>query len=203
VWNGIDQNTFNFLCEGFSFLLNDQYLYFGNGGALVKIAKSTGDKKILVSNSDYSLIPLAQSGDNLVVCAKRTRRTVQFELWGVNADSGTIKWQRNMKDVDPLDPPDEIAGLIDDTDWGWTWHMTDEGMVLLTFCGEPNQVVIETLNPADGTSLGKQTVALKKISSDFYSIPLIISWQGPVAYMDIESNIYSLDLSTMKLDLIY
>ncbi len=108
-----------------------------------------------------------------------------------------------MKNADSIDPPDEIAGLIDDTDWGWTWHLTDTGLVLLTFSGEPNRVVVETLNPADGTSLGKQVIPLKKVSGDFYSIPSIMSWQGSVVYMDIEGTYYSLDLSTMKLDLIY
>jgi len=203
VWNTFDQETFNYLYAEFSSLLSDQYLYFGNGGALVRIDTSSGDEKILVSDPDYMLVPLTMSGDNLIVRAKKTRGTAQFELWGVNADSGTITWQRNMKNADPIDPPDEMVGLIDDTDWGWAWHLTDAGLVLLTFSGEPNQVVVETLNLADGISLSKQIIPLKKISGDFYAIPSIISWQGSVVYLDIEGGFYSLDLSTMKLDRIY
>lgn len=149
------------------------------------------------------LIPLAMSGDNLIVRAKKTRGTAQFGLWGVNADSGVITWQRTLKNADPIDPPDEMAGLVDDTDWAWTWHLTDTGLVLLMFSGEPNQVVVETLNSADGTSIGKQIIPIKKISGDFYSIPAIISWQGPIAYMDIEGDFYSLDLTTMKVEWIY
>ncbi len=90
MWNTFDQVTFNFLYAGFSSLLSDHYLYFGNGGALVRIEKSTGNEKILVSDPDYMLMPLAISGDNLIVPAKKTRGTAQFELWGVNADSGMI-----------------------------------------------------------------------------------------------------------------
>jgi len=203
VWNSFDVNTFSALYEGFSPLLSEKYLYFGNGGALVRIEKSSGDEKILLSNPDYKLEPLAISGDNLLVRAKKSRGTAQFELWGVSADSGTILWQRNLKNAEPIDPPDEMAGLIDDNDRGWSWHITDAGLVLLTFSGEPNQVVVETLNPADGTSLGKETLPLKSVSGDFYSIPSIISWQGSVVYMDVDGSFYSLDLATMKLKLVY
>jgi outer membrane protein assembly factor BamB len=81
-WQITDTNTFNYLYEGFSPLLTDSDLYFGNGGDLVKVSKNGWEEKILVSNADYKLIPLVASGDTLLVRAKRTKGTTRFELWG-------------------------------------------------------------------------------------------------------------------------
>jgi outer membrane protein assembly factor BamB len=203
TWNSIEANTFNFLYEGFTPLVSETSLYFSNGSDLVQVAKSNGEIKVLLNNADYNLVPLAQSGDTLVVRAKRTRGTTRFELWRVNPTSGAVVWQRVMESAEPIDPPDEMAGLVDDHDWAWTWRMTAEGLLLLTFKGEPNQLVVETLNPADGTSLAAQTLSLSRISGDFYSIPSVISWQGNVVYLDIENNLYTLDVSNSKLAVIY
>ncbi len=62
-----------------------------------------------------------------------------------------------MQGASPIDPPNEMSGLIDKTDSGWTWKLIPAGLVVITFQGEPNQLTLETFNPADGTSLGKQT----------------------------------------------
>ena len=135
--------------------------------------------------------------------ARRTRGTEKFELWGVNAASGESAWQMDMQGASPIDPPNEMSGLVDNNDFGWTWKLAPTGLVVITFRGEPNQLTLETFNPADGTSLGKQTVPLKTISGDFYSIPAVIGWQGNLLYLDIESNIYSLDVSTGHLKIVY
>ncbi len=202
-WQITDPNTFNYLYEGFTPLLTDMDLYFSNGADLVKVSKNGWEEKILVSNVDYRLIPLAASGDTLLVRAKRTRGTTRFELWGVNTRSGSILWQMNMQDAEPIDPPDEMAGLVDDTDHGWTWQLNEKGLTLLTFRGEPNQVSIETFDLANGSSLSKQVVKLSRIDGDFYSIPKVIGWHGSVAYLDIDTALFALDVNSGDLKLIY
>ena len=103
----------------------------------------------------------------------------------------------------PIDPPNEMSGLIDDTGSGWTWRLVSTGLVVSTFQAKPNQLVLETFNPATGTSLNKQAVALKNISGDFYDIPSVVGWHGNIAYLNIELNIYSLDFTTGQLKVIY
>jgi len=92
---------------------------------------------------------------------------------------------------------------VDKTDWGWTWKLTSAGLSVITFQGEPNQILLETYKVADGTSVASQTLPLKNVTGDFYGIPAVIGWQGDIAYLSLENNIYSLDLNTGKLKRLY
>jgi outer membrane protein assembly factor BamB/ribosomal protein L7/L12 len=203
AWDVSSKDSFSFAMDGFQSLMTNSTLYFSNGNDLLSVDKSTGEMKVLMTNPDYELLPLAMAGDKLIVRARRTRGTERFELWGVDAASGNQVWQMVMQDSSPIDPPNEMSGLIDKTDSGWTWKLVPNGLVVINFKGQPNQLVLETFNPADGTSQGQQVNALNKISGDFYSIPTVIGWQGNVVYLSIESNLYSLDVTTGKLKTIY
>ena len=204
AWSTNSKDGYSFSSDGFQSLMTASSLYFSDGdNTILAVDKSTGEIKPLLTNPDYNLLPLAMVGDKLIVRARRTRGTEKFELWGVNAASGESAWQMDMQGASPIDPPNEMSGLVDNNDFGWTWKLAPTGLVVITFRGEPNQLTLETFNPADGTSLGKQTVPLKTISGDFYSIPAVIGWQGNLLYLDIESNIYSLDVSTGHLKIVY
>jgi outer membrane protein assembly factor BamB len=203
TWSSSSKDSFNFSPDGFQYLLTDSSLFFSNDNDLLAVDKIAGSMRVLATNPDYNLLPLAITGDKLIVRARRTRGTERFELWGLEAASGEQTWQLDMQGSAPIDPPDEMSGLIDDTDWGWTWKLTPTGLVVITFQGKPNQLVMETFNPADGTSQGKQTIALNKVSGNFYSIPTVIGWQGSIVYLSLESNIYTLDVTTGKLKLVY
>ena len=202
-WNTVDENTFNYLYQDFTPLLTADSLYFDNGGDLVRVRTADGQEQILLSNSDYETVPLAEVDGTLLARAKRTRGTVQFELWAVDVTSGKIAWQRNLQPAEPIDPPDEMVGLVTDTDWAVTWRLTDAGLVLLTFRGEPNQLTLERLNLADGTSLGSQTLDLKGVVGDFYGIPQVFAWQGNLAYLNIDNDLYTLDILSGELKTIY
>jgi outer membrane protein assembly factor BamB len=202
-WSSSTQDNFNFEPEGFQGFITDSSLYFSNGSNLLVVNKSSGEMKVLLTNPDYDLLPLAANGQQLILRARRTRGTERFLLLGVDSNSGNLAWQVDMLGAAPIDPPNELSGLIDDTSTGWTWKLLPTGLVVLKFQAKPNQLVMETFNPANGTSQGQQTIALNRVSGDFYSIPKVIGWEGSVAYLSIESNIYALDGSTAKLKLVY
>ncbi len=148
-------------------------------------------------------VPLALSGDTLLIRARRTRGTERFELWGVNPVAGAQLWTLDLQGAAPVDPPNEMSGLVDDTDSGWTWKLTPAGLVLIKFQAAPNQLVVDTLNPADGTQLSELTVPLNGVTGDFYTIPTVIGWQGTLVYLSLDSEIYALDVTTGKLLLHY
>ena len=202
-WSTSSENSYSSLPDGFQSLMTDSSLYFSTGNDILAVNKSTGEMKALLTNPDYDLLPLTMAGDKLIVRARRTRGTEKFDLWGVDSASGNQTWKMDMQGASPIDPPNEMSGLIDNTDFGWTWNLAPGGLVVITFRGQPNQLMLETFNPADGTSLGKQTLALNKVSGDFYSIPTVIGWQGSLVYISVESNIYALDVTTAKLKVIY
>jgi hypothetical protein len=159
--------------------------------------------KVLLTNPDYELLPLAMAGDKLIIRARKTRGTETFQLWGVDAASGSQTWQVDLTGSSPIDPPNQMAGLIDNTGSGWTWKLASAGLVVATFQAQPNQLILETFNPATGNSTGKQAIALKNVSGDFYDIPTVLGWQGNIAYVSIDLEIYSLDITTGQLKAIY
>jgi outer membrane protein assembly factor BamB/ribosomal protein L7/L12 len=203
VWEADSKAGFSFTPDGLQSLMTDSTLYFSNGNDLLAVDKSSGSLKVLLTNPDYELLPLAMAGDKLIVRARRTRGTETFQLWGVEAASGSRVWQLDLTGAAPIDPPNEMAGLIDDTGSGWTWRLASTGLVVGKFQAKPNQLVLETFDPATGTSLGKRAISLNRISGDFYDIPTVIGWQGNTAYLNVDLNIYSLDVTTGQLKAIY
>jgi len=204
AWQVSADTDFSFAGDGFWYLMTDSTLYFGNGGDLWAVDKSAGTMKALVSDPDYELLPLSTSGDQLIVRARRTRGTERFELWGVKAASGDRAWQLDLEPAQPIDPPNEMAGLVDASGPAWTWRLAPAGLTILNFQANPNQVVLKAFNPTDGKSAGaQQSLALKNISGDFYEIPSVIGWRDNVLYFSVESDIYALDLSTGKLTTLY
>jgi hypothetical protein len=68
--------------------------------------------------------------------------------------------------------------------------------LLLDFQAGPNQLVIKTINLADGSSLDEKIIPLKNITGDFFTTPEIIAWQGNLLYFSLEVKLYVLDIST-------
>jgi outer membrane protein assembly factor BamB/ribosomal protein L7/L12 len=203
AWQTTSDESYSFAADGFQSLMTDSTLYFSNGNELLAVDKSFGTLKTLLTNPDYDLLPLTMAGDKLIVRARRTRGSERFELWGLDRTSGEKGWQLDLQSAQPIDPPDELVGLVDNTDIGWTWKLLPGGFVLMKFQAEPNQIVLETINPADGTSQGTLTMDLKKVSGDFYSIPTILGWQGNLVYLSLETSLYVIDITTGKLKFIY
>jgi outer membrane protein assembly factor BamB len=202
-WTALSVDYFDFLSEGYKYLLTDSSLYFGNNGNLEMVTKSNGEIKILSSNPDYNVYPMEITGNTLIVRADRTRGTERTELWGVDLASGSQTWQITLQGASPIDPPNEMAGLIDKTDYGWTLKLTPSGLALITFKGEPNQLDLEFINTTDGSLQNKQTIPISGVMGDFYDIPVVIGWQGNLAYLNIDGSLNILDVSTEKLKRVY
>ena len=203
VWEASAEDGFNFSPDGFQSLMTDSTLYFSSGNDLLAVDRSSGTMKVLLNDPDYSLLPLGASGDLLIVRARRTRGTERFELWGIKAASGSRTWQMDLQGAAPVDPPNAMSGLIDDTGTGYTWRLGSSGLVVLKFQAKPNQLSLEIFNLANGTLQSQKTLALNNVTGDFYGIPTVIAWRGNVAYISLESNIYSLDITTGTLKVIY
>jgi outer membrane protein assembly factor BamB len=196
AWQTRSADGFSFSSNGFNPLLTSTTLYFENGSQLLRMDKATGAIQVLLDNPDYDFVPLAVSRDTLLVRARRTRGTERFEIWGVNPLSGAQLWQKDLQGSAPVDPPDEMSGLVDGTDTGFTWRLVSTGLALVKFQASPNQLVIDTLNPADGSLQGEKTVPMKLVVGDFYSVPTVIGWRGDLVYLNLDSKIYALEVTT-------
>jgi outer membrane protein assembly factor BamB len=112
TWQIVSEDSFNFSPDGFNVLNTHSTIYFSNGSQLLAVDKGAGKLQTLLSNEDYDFVPLALTGDRLVVRARRTRGSERFELWGLNPASGERLWQMNLNAA-PLDPPNDLVGLVD------------------------------------------------------------------------------------------
>lgn len=203
TWQTLTEDSFSFSPYGFNTLVTAATIFFNNGSQLLAVDKHTGTIQTLLANEDYDFIPLATTSDTLLIRARRTRGTERFELWGVNASTGDPLWQMDLQGAAPVDPPNELVGLVDETDTGWTWRLFPAGLVLVKFQGNPNQLVLDTINPTDGTLQGERTVPLKQVTGDFYSVPTVIGWHENLVYLSLDSNIYALDVTTGEFRFIY
>jgi len=202
-WQALDDEWYSFSPYGFTGFLTGTRLYFINGHQLLAVDKSSGALQTLLTDEDYEFIPLAVTGDRLIVRARRTRGSERFEIWGVEAISGERLWRMDMENSKPMNPPNELVGLVDEDESGWTWSLLTGQLVLIQFQAAPNQLVIQTVSPADGTLTSETTVALKAVTGDFYSVPTVIGWQDNLLYISLEANIYALDVSTGKVKFSY
>ena len=196
TWQTSVEESYSFSPYGFHGLMTESGIIFSNSNQLVMANKSDGEAGILIENEDYEFLPLGTAGDTLVVRARRTRGTERFEIWGLNPSTGGTLWQIDLQGASPIDPPDEMAGLVDDTDPGFTWRLTPAGLILVKFQANPSQLVLDTIDPLNGLLVNEQVTPLKMVSNEDYSIPKVIGWQEQVVYLNLDSNILALDISS-------
>lgn len=196
TWQTLSQDNYSFSPYGFNYLMSDTKLFFSMENQLLEVSRADGSVRTLVSNEDYEFVPLAPSGDTLIMRARRTRGTERFEIWGVDINTGSTAWQMDMQGASPIDPPNEMASLIDDTESGWMWKMTTPGLLLLKFQAAPNQLVLDTVDPSNGTVSSEKILSLKEVSGDFYSIPDVIGWLGDTVYLNVDTTLYGINTLT-------
>jgi outer membrane protein assembly factor BamB len=195
AWQTLDEEWYSF-SSGFYGFLTDENLFYSTGNRLVAVEKITGSLEVLMSDEENDLFPLAEADGTLIVRLRRTRGSEKFELRGLDAESGSMLWQKDMGEAKPIDPPDEMAGLIDEGYSGYTWHLGTSGLILVQFQAAPNQLIIQSIDPTDGSQVDEMTIPLKAVSGDFYSVPKVISWKGDLIYMALDGKIYCINYMT-------
>jgi outer membrane protein assembly factor BamB/ribosomal protein L7/L12 len=195
LWQTLAEDRFSNSFDGYSFLADAQSIYFQNDGALMQLDRQKGTLKTLLAVEDYEPVPLALEGGLLLVRARRTLGSERFELWGVEAASGERLWQIDLQSAGPIDPPDEMSGLIDSEDIGWTWRVRGNELLLIEFGAEPNRMTLRRYSLQDGSPLGESVIPLKKVVGDFYSIPTVIGWSGDLLYLDVDASVLAVDVA--------
>ena len=201
AWQTSDKTGYS-PSEDFSTLATADTLFFSASNNLWAADKATGKVRALFGGGDYNLVPLAFEQGVLIVRTKRTRGTEQFGLWGVDPASGETVWQYTVEKGAPIDPPDEIAGLVDGDQSAWTGRIIGGQIVLLIFQADPNQLAFQTVNPKDGTVTAGKTIALN-FTGDFYAPPEIVAWQDPVVWLLADSQLLAVDTAAMSVKFHY
>jgi LSD1 subclass zinc finger protein len=179
-------------------LLTDKDLYLSNDGNVLAVGTDKGESRSLADEADYDLVPLAVQDNVLLVRAKRTRGTTQYEIWGLDPQTGQHLWEHSLEQAAPLDPPDESSGLISEGDSVWTWHVTSAGLIVLQIHSAPHQVILETLNVETGVSSGQKTVALN-FDTPFLGPPQVFGWTPDAVWLVVEDTVLGVDASAGKI----
>jgi outer membrane protein assembly factor BamB len=173
---------------------NDR-LFFSLGDQLVSLDISSGAiMQTLDETQDYGLVPLLVEGQRLIVRAKRSRGSDSYELWGYDLNSGKNLWKHPILQGTPLDPPLLGSVLIDSDEPGWTYLQAPDGLWLITFRAQPNQVDLARVDLDTGEWTEQKSLPLGlATNTDSYQGPARIASRDNLAWFTLEEDIYAID----------
>lgn len=198
TWETQTKDSFAANYYGFHSIQTPETIYFGNDTELYRLDKKSGALTLLSQDDAYAIAPLTLSGDTLLTLSRRAKGSERFELWGVDSASGKRTWQLIPENSRPIDPPYAMSGLLDKDVSGWTWKVTPNGLLLMQFQAEPNQLVLTTYDPANGSQLGQETISIEGVIGDFYSAPAVIDWRDSDVYFILDGKVYVLDVDALQ-----
>ncbi len=162
-------------------LLAEGTLYMGVGGTILAVDRTDGQMQELTREPDYNLTPVAARDGVLVVAVRRARGTAQPALWGLDAASGTQRWQYDL--------PSARRSGHDTSLSDWAIHPTADGLVVIQRF--PNQLQIDTLRITDGTFISQTTTPLH----DQVTVWRDVVWSNTLVWLTFQ-RLYAIDLTT-------
>jgi hypothetical protein len=163
------------------YLAANQTINGVEAGVVAALNPVDGTWRVVAHALDYRLIPLATADNLLIVRAIRSRGTERNELWGIDLTSGEPRWQHVLQASRWLREPG--AGAI------WDWRLTPKGLAILQVLSEPDQLVLDILDPQTGVSPGQKTIP---VSDSFFSD---LTWTDDAVWVALR-QIHKVDLST-------
>lgn len=174
-------------------------IYIGSGSTLSMIDETTQTWQPLTNSADYTLLPLYVQNDVLLVLAERTRGTSRQELWGVNANNGVLLWQ-HIPTADTFLPTGYTPITSDGGGWFLSYNLdsSNPNVVVVQIFNEPDQVILQRINTADGTVSDDITIDLPEISGS--TLFNNIGYYRGIQWLMIERRIYALDINAGTLE---
>ena len=167
-------------------LLAGGRIYASYSGRVIAIDGEQGTVDLLLDEVDYELQLQGEQEGTLVVLAQRQRGSTRYELWGVNADSGHVRWRYIPQDEVPIEGPGSSSA-----DKVLAWHLTREGLVVLHLNAEPPTLVVGTIDLRTGQETVLGTAGL---DDDYWAG---LSWSDTAAWLTIR-KVYTIDLGSGK-----
>lgn len=174
-WSGSPVFAFN----GETLLIPTYESGTSQGIALANL--SSGEIPFYLPEADYELWPMGVQGDTAVVWAERQRGTTQVAVWGLDAATGSRKWEH------PLQA--EYLFELDPFDDQWSYALTPDGLHLFQLFATPDppELLVQTLDIQNGSI---RTETKNNLADDY--------WEGIVRTGD---NVYLNIRSLVEVDL--
>lgn len=169
-------------------LLTDKTIFAANGKLLWALDTADGKVRTLLDDKEYQIKPLAIQNDLLIVLAVPEWDSQRQELWGLDSASGKRRWQIKL----------EAHDLREEHSSGdWDWRLTPKGLVVIQALQDEPRLVVETFDPASGTSRARQETPLPGIGT--LSITQLL-WGDDTAWLRVNGNVSAIDLTSGKID---
>lgn len=195
VWQVPVPNAFS-LADNSPVLMTDDALYLALDQTILRFDAATGAVTTLVEDDDYRFATLATEDDALLVLATRQRGSTRYELWAVEAATGTQRWKFDMGEDPVIGGPFSLGGIIDENKPAWTWHAAPDGVQIIRFKraedDRSHALRYEMLNWQSGVSSGPKEILLG-VETIILSAPGFIHWRDNLMWMEMEGGLMGFD----------
>ncbi|MCL4869252.1 MAG: PQQ-binding-like beta-propeller repeat protein [Anaerolineae bacterium] len=175
-------------------LMVNNRIYIGKGNNISIIDETTREWRLLTNSADYDLRPLTVQNGVLLAAAERRRGTTRYELWGLDADSGALLWQ-HQPTADTFMPWDNSRTISSNrSGWLLSWpgqSHTQTSVSLVQIFPEPDYVLVQQINIADGSTTQESRFDLPAISGSTWFRDL--GEHRGTHWLFIERQIYALN----------
>jgi outer membrane protein assembly factor BamB/predicted RNA-binding Zn-ribbon protein involved in translation (DUF1610 family) len=165
---------------------SDGVIYLALDGEVTSVVEASQEVRPLASVEDYTLSLVGASQDVLVLTARRNRGTVRWELWGLDAKTGTRLWQYVLESGEPLD---KFASIINDNG-EFTAHLVSGGVGVAQVYEDPDRLTFNVLDLKTGVSGEMKVYSLPETSIVTMGVQ---GWVGDVVWLK-DDAVYVMDV---------
>lgn len=172
------------------YLFTDQELVTSSGHDLYRVALGDGTHRLVFSDEDHDLVPLALHEGLLVVVAERTRGTSKYSLWGVDMASGMLRWQYNPAAAELDDGGSNVVyaeGI-------WSAAVAADQVLVLEAFSDPVRLAFSALSLVDGVQGAAGELRLTEDQSSFWL--QVLGWDDQRVYLDLDNRLRLIDALT-------
>ena len=174
LWSTEFNDPFNGL-QPEDILVTPETVYVGSGNGAYAVDLATGSFSVLIDDDDFTFIPLGSRDGVILLAAESYRGTRHWEIWGLDAALGNVKWTYTP-DAKTYFDPDSFGSLS--SDGNWSAGFTADGLTVAQFFEEPLRLSLQTLSVQSGTASPALTVPLDE-GQDFSSPGIsVLGWRN-------------------------
>ena len=164
-------------------MLGQETLYASTYEGLWAVSLKEGQAEYLIEaiDPDYAVWLFAERGDMILARARRTRGSTRHELWGLEP-SGECVWRHQIG-------ADTLHGVeTGSADWGF--RFVADGVLVAQVLGDPDRLLVETLDVETGQVKRESSVEVENDSLDD------IVWDKQYGFFTVWGGVYAVDLES-------
>jgi outer membrane protein assembly factor BamB len=170
-------------------ILTDDTLYIGVTGGAYAVDLASGAFTALHEDGDYDFTPIGARDGVLVLQAERTRGTSRWEIWGLDAALGNVKWTFLPEAPDFFDYVSHPLF----SEGAWTAGLTPGGLTVVQMYDELPRAIFQTIPLQSGTASAPVTFHFSNTIGGHWVG--ILGWRGNEFWVVESTNLFVIDVT--------